>query len=59
MNLKRGFTFQMMADEHKKLDIICELLDVSKADLVRTCIRKLPLDKEELLKWFEQVNWES
>lgn len=57
MNLKRGLTVQMMADEHKKLDIICELLDVSKADIVRTCIRKLPLDKEELIKWFEDIHW--
>jgi len=49
----------MMADEHKKLDIICELLDVSKADLVRTCIRKLPMNKEALLKWFENVEWKE
>lgn len=59
MNLKRGFTFQMMADEHKKLDTICKLLDVSKADIIRTCVRKLPMDKKELIEWFESVGWKG
>lgn len=46
-----------MPDEHKKLDIVGEILGIGKADLIRTCIRKLPLDKDEVIKWAEEMKW--
>lgn len=48
---------RLMPDESKKVDIICEILGIGKADLIRTCIRKLPLDKEEIIKWSEEMKW--
>lgn len=54
---KRGYTLQLMADEHKKLDVISDLLDISKAELVRACVRKLPMNKAALVRWFNEVIW--
>ena len=57
MPTKKSVNVRLMPDESKKVDIICEILGIGKADLIRTCIRKLPLDKEEIIKWSEEMKW--
>lgn len=57
MGARRSLNVQLMPDEHKKLDIVGEILGIGKADLIRTCIRKLPLDKDEIIKWAEEMKW--
>lgn len=57
MRSRRSLNVQLMPDEHKKLDMIADMLGIGKADLIRTCIRKLPLDKDEVIKWSEDIHW--
>ena len=54
---KKGLSVLLMIDEYKRLELICKKLKTSKADFIRACLRKLPLDEEELTKWFESIEW--
>ena len=57
MDVKKSLNVKLMPDEYKKLDMIADILGIGKADLIRTCIRKLPLDKDEVIKWSEDIHW--
>jgi hypothetical protein len=43
-----------MPDEYSKLALISDTLGISMVDVIRTFIRKSPIDKDKLLEWINK-----